>query len=668
MTQSDEPVLATPAGHEDEAADESLESLLERSESARMLSADGPFAREFDGFRARFAQQAMADRVEQAIRHRRTLVAESGTGTGKTFAYLVPALLSGARVIVSTGTRHLQDQLYHKDLPAVRRIVGAPARVERLKGRANYLCLHRLEQADTLLFKEARDAGDLARVRDWSRQTASGDISEVPGIGDDASIWAALTTSADTCLGSRCEFVQDCFVYKARRRALAADVVVVNHHLFFSDIALKDEGFGEVLPGYDCVIFDEAHLVPEIAAQFFGVAFSSHQLRALCRDVTVAEASDASGVDFTVPVREVDKALNELVLSAGAERRGELVELTATPAFNAARDALLEAMAALGRALERGATAGENLELAHQRCADLAAALRQFEGAGDDSMVFWYESGKRSLRLQATPISVSGFLADRLFAQPLAMVFTSATLCAEGSGAHFRREVGIGDADVRIWHSPYDYASRGLLYVPEGMPDPAADGFAAAMLERILPVLRASRGRAFVLFTSYRVMHRIGELLAERGEFPLLTQGDEPKQQLVESFRKTERAVLLGTASFWEGVDVKGAALVCVIIDKLPFSSPFDPVNRARLRHIETHGGNAFSDYLLPRAVLTLKQGAGRLIRDEDDYGVLMICDPRIVSRGYGRAFLDALPPMLRTRRGELVERFFAHYDAQAAT
>ncbi len=656
--------LPDESGGVENAAEPALESILAASESARALSAAGPFASGFEGFRARFAQQAMAGAVEGAIRDKRVLIAESGTGTGKTFAYLVPVLLSGAKVIVSTGTRHLQDQLYHKDLPAVRRIVGAPARVERLKGRANYLCLHRLEQADNMLFREAEDAAHLARVRDWSKRTTSGDIAEVPGIGDDASIWSALTTGADACLGSRCEFLQECFVYKARRRAMAADIVVVNHHLFFADIALKDEGFGEVLPAYDCVIFDEAHLVPEIASQFFGTGFSTSQLRTLCRDIVVAEASDASGVDFDEAIHAVEKALNELVLAVGAERRGELGELTALPGFEAARESLVARLAELDEVLVQGATAGENLAQARERLGAVTEALGRFDGAADESMVFWFESTRRSLRLQATPISVASYLEERLFSHPLAVVFTSATLCAEGSGAHFRRAVGIDEAEVKIWHSPYDYPGRSLLYVPEGMPDPGVDGFADAMLDRILPVLRASRGRAFVLFTSYRVMNRMRELLAERGEFPLLVQGEKSKQALVESFRAVDRAVLLGTTSFWEGVDVKGDDLVCVIIDKLPFSSPFDPVNQARLRHIESHGGNSFVDYLLPRAVLALKQGAGRLIRDEDDFGVLMICDPRIVSRGYGRVFLDALPPMRRTRKAERVERFFAHFGS----
>ncbi len=656
--------MSPPDTAEDRPADDDL---VASSASARALGEEGPFAQGFDGFRSRHAQQAMAARVERAIAARSVLVAESGTGTGKTFAYLVPALLSGSKVIVSTGTKHLQDQLYHKDLPAVRDILGAPAKVERLKGRANYLCLHRLEQADNLLFHEARDAADLARVRDWSRRTDSGDIAEVPGIGDDASIWRSLTTGADSCLGSRCELVNRCFVYKARRRAMSADVVVVNHHLFFSDIALKEEGFGEVLPEYDCVIFDEAHLVPEVAAQFFGFGFSSSALRTLLRDVAVAESADASGVDFDAPVRQVERALNELVLAVGADRRGEWAELAAVPGFAEAREKLAGQLAVLGEALAEGAVAGEDLEAVHRRCSAMIAVLAAFDAEGHDDLVLWYEAGKRNLSLQATPISVAEPLRERLFSQPLAVVFTSATLCAEGSGAHFRQAVGIGEADVAIWHSPFDYPRRSMLYVPEGMPDPASDRFAEAMVAEVLPVLRASRGRAFVLFTSYRVLGEVQRLLAAREEFPLLVQGEAPKQVLVKQFRATERGVLLGTASFWEGVDVKGEALVCVVIDKLPFSSPFDPVNRARLRHIEEGGGSAFNDYLLPRAILTLKQGAGRLIRDEEDYGVLMICDPRIVSRGYGRQFLDALPPMSRSRRIERVERFFEHFRSQAS-
>ncbi len=636
------------------------------SASARALSADGEFARGFDGFRPRAAQQAMAARVEQAIARGSVLIAESGTGTGKTFAYLVPVLLSGARVIVSTGTRHLQDQLFGKDLPAVRRVLGAPARVERLKGRANYLCLHRLEQAGEMTFGSAGEVDDLARVREFARSTSSGDISEARGIADDAPIWARLTTGSDGCLGARCDFINDCFVYKARRRAMTADIVVVNHHLFFSDMALKDEGFGEVLPDYDCVIFDEAHLIPEIAAQFFGFSFSSSQVRTMCREVAVAESSDKSGVVMNEAIIAVERAVNELVLAVKSGERGNLEELAAQPEFAAGRARLADALRALAGLLESAASAGDNLALVHERCVAMLGALAQFDEVHGDDLVLWYETGKRSLRLQATPVSVGEFLKSRLFGGSTGMVFTSATLCDDGAGSHFRGAMGIDEAEVCIWHSPFDYSRRALLYVPENMPDPAEPSFPSVMCERIMPVLRASRGRAFVLFTSYRVMHAVHELVRERGEFKLLLQGEKPRQALIDEFRAAPATVLFGTTSFWEGVDVKGEALVCVIIDKLPFASPFDPVNRARLAHIESHGGSAFNDYLLPRAVLMLKQGAGRLIRDEDDYGVLMICDPRLVSRGYGRRFLDALPPMRRTRREELVVRFFDHHAREA--
>ncbi|GJL80831.1 MAG: helicase [marine bacterium B5-7] len=642
---------------------------LSASVSARALAENGAFAKQFKDFRARLAQQEMALEVERAIRDKHVLVAESGTGTGKTFAYLVPALLSGGRVIVSTGTRHLQDQLFLNDLPAVKKILGTPNRTERLKGRSNYLCLYRLDQSDSLLFNDRNEGRQLDQIRDWSKKTTSGDISEVPGIADDASIWPSLTTQRDNCLGTKCDFIDDCFVYKARRRAMAADLVVVNHHLFFSDIALKDEGFGEVLPQYDCVIFDEAHLIPETASQFFGFGFGSNAIRNLCREIQVAEAADKSGVVMDAALIDVERAVNGLVLSVKPEQRGDLSELLAVKEFRPAIDKLRSELAALGELLDNAAVAGAELELVRDRCQSLAASLEPFIEMSGDDMVYWYETGKRSLRLQATPISVASLLGERLLKEPMALVFTSATLCSDDSGQHFRRAVGLDDdTHVKIWHSPYDYAQRALLYVPEGMPDPSNSSFAEKMLERIVPILTAARGRAFVLFTSYRMMHEVHGLLDAKGLFPLMLQGDASRHRLIEAFRQSDNAVLFGTSSFWEGVDVKGDDLICVIIDKLPFSSPFDPVNRARLKHIEDNGGNSFAEYLLPRAVLNLKQGAGRLIRDEADYGVLMICDPRIVQKNYGRAFLDALPPMRKTRREEIVVRFLRYFDRVAET
>ncbi len=635
------------------------------SPSAIALSKEGVFSQKWNGFNARLAQQEMAFQVENAINTRSTLVAESGTGTGKTFAYLVPAIQSGKKIIVSTGTKHLQDQLFIKDLPSVREVLGIPCSFERLKGRANYLCLLRLGRSDGMLFKQPNDVTDWQKIQEWAKHTTAGDISELTQISDDSGVWPEVTSTSDNCLGQKCDHFSKCHVYAARKRATKADLVVVNHHLFFSDMAIKGEGFGEVLPDYDGVIFDEAHLLPEIAAQFFGFGFSTAQVTALCREIRIAEAADKSGVPLSETLDEVEKALRVLLLAIASKDRGELEELDNMPAYLDSRDALITQLGALSSLLESASVSGENLASVYQRTVDLLSNLQRFAFPDERGIVYWYESTRRSLRLQATPVTVSDQIRKNLLSEDLAMVFTSATLTSEDDGAHYCQRMGLDDTEVMQWGSPYDYRSRSLMYVPDGLPDPSNFRFSEEMVKQVLPVLELTDGHCFLLFTSYRVLHEVREILAELEKYPLVIQGEAPKHKLIERFHKTDRAVLLGTSSFWEGVDVKGDALICVVIDKLPFASPFDPVNKARLKHIEDNGGNSFYEYQLPQAILTLKQGVGRLIRDELDFGVLMICDPRIRTKSYGQKFLNALPPMRRTTRLEAVSRFLSTFLAK---
>ncbi len=634
--------------------------------AAAALAAGGPLSRHLPGFRPRPVQQAMARRVAEVLAARATLIAESGTGTGKTFAYLVPALLSGLKVLISTGTRHLQDQLYHRDLPLVRAALGRPVTVALLKGRSNYLCLYRLERhaAPGLAFEPPVDA-QLEAVRRFAAATRSGDLAEAKAVPEDATVWPLVTSTADNCLGSRCPHYEACFVNRARRAALAADVVVVNHHLFFADLALREEGFGQLLPGVEAVIFDEAHQLPEVAAQFFGVGLSSPQLLMLARDV-LAEAHKEKGgaAGLFEHVRRLEQAvagvrtaLGGAAGRAGQTRREAWMQVAGDREVGAALDALDEALGRLAAALGPLAPQSEGFAHGQRRARELAERLAFFRSTPSD-YIAWFEAGARGFTLQLSPLTVAATFRAHTQARK-AWIFTSATLAVGGRFEHFQSRLGLEAAETALWPSPYDYSRQALLYLPPGLPEPAAADYTERMLEAVLPVLEASRGRAFVLFTSHRALRRAAEYLPGRLDYPLLVQGEAPRAELLARFRALGNAVLLGTGSFWEGVDVRGEALSCVVIDKLPFAVPDDPVRRARLERAAAAGGNAFLDEQLPEAVIALKQGAGRLIRDETDRGVLVLCDPRLLSRGYGRIFLESLPPMPRTQRLEDVRAFF---------
>ncbi|PWG64342.1 ATP-dependent DNA helicase [Spiribacter halobius] len=629
---------------------------------AAALAEDGELARAIPDYEPRAEQQAMAEAVAGAIEAGETLVAEAGTGTGKTFAYLVPALLAGRRVVISTGTRTLQDQLYHRDLPLVTNALERPVRRALLKGRTNYLCPYRTQVTAEAGRLESRALADrFQRLREWAGRTRSGDLAEAPDGTLDPMLLPRVTSTADNCLGQECPLYSDCFLMEARRRAQEADVVVVNHHLLMADWAVREGGYGEVLPGADVYILDEAHQLPETAAQFFGLTISSRQLQDLARDTRaeqLREAGDSPALGERAGALE--RAAAELRLALGPERR-EAWSLAATAAVIGAAESLLGALDALVAALEPQAPRGKGLEACHRRSGELAAGLRRFLGEAEEGeTVRWLETRGQGFSLRLTPLSVAGTFHAHMQRHPAAWVFTSATLSVGGRFEHFTRRLGLESPRTLRVDSPFDYRRNALLYVPAGLPEPSSPGYLPQYLEQVAAVLRASRGRAFLLFTSHRALAIAADTLAGRVDHPLLVQGEAGQQRLLERFRAAGDAVLLGTQSFWEGVDVRGEALSCVMIDRLPFGSPGDPVTRARIEALRADHGNPFAQYQLPEAVITLRQGVGRLIRDASDRGVLVIGDGRLVQRSYGRVFRESLPPMPLTRRLEDVEAFFA--------
>ncbi|QDE40628.1 ATP-dependent DNA helicase [Luteibacter pinisoli] len=629
---------------------------------AAILGAEGAFAREVPGFAPREAQQIMAGAVARAIDERDVLIAEAGTGTGKTFAYLVPALESGRKVIVSTGTKALQDQLFFRDLPRVHHVLGSRARVSLLKGRSNYLCLYRLDQSVREGNPDRQLATQLSAIRAWSARTRRGDRMEMADIPEDSPVWPRVTSTPENCLGSECRFFEDCHVVKARREAMEADLVVVNHHLLMADLALKQEGFGEILPGADAFILDEAHQIPELAGQFFSQSVGSRQLVDLGQDA-LAEAQGVTGA--TSQLLEPVEAVQDLVkrLRLAMEPMPARGPFGALERDGTARDLLSElrdVVAAMSDLLAGLAERSRGLANVHERAQMLSLRLDRIAEEHSAADVRWYETWPRGFALHATPLDLASPLRAMRMATDAAWIHTSATLSIAGDFQHFARQLGIEDPRTLQVESPFDYGRQALAYLPKDLPDPSARDHTDKVVAAILPVLEASDGRAFLLFTSHRALRRAAELLEGRVPWPLFVQGTAPRHRLLEEFRASGRGVLLGAASFWEGVDVAGEALSVVVIDKLPFAMPDDPVLQARLEALEESGINPFMGWQVPTAVIALKQGAGRLIRDVHDRGVLVLCDPRLTTKGYGRLFLASLPPMPRTRELADVSAFFA--------
>ena len=605
----------------------------------------------------------MAQKIGEAIRGNRVLVAEAGTGTGKTFAYLVPALMSGGKVIISTGTKTLQDQLFNRDLPTVRAALKVPVSIALLKGRSNYVCHYHLERNERDgRFQTPQDAADLRAISRFARLTQSGDKAECTDVREDSAAWIAATSTRDNCLGQDCPQVKECFVMQARRTAMEADVVVVNHHLFFADVMLRDEGMGELLPACNAVIFDEAHQLPETASLFFGETVSTAQVLELARDTrseTVSGARDC--IALIDEARALEKAARDLRLVFGPEStRMAAAQAAEKEDFSAQVDALAAALDKMEAVLDTQAERSEGLANCLRRAQEMSERLRRWLSPDEKELIRWVEIFAQSLALNATPLHVSDVFKRQLEAQPRAWVFTSATLAVgKADFGHYNRELGLAWMDpppmTAVWGSPFDYATQALLYAPQGMPDPNSPDYIEAVARTALPLIRAARGRAFVLCTSLRAMRRVHELIADglqqaNDPLPLLLQGEGSRTELLDRFRKLGNAVLVASQSFWEGVDVPGDALSLVVIDKLPFAPPDDPVLAARVEHMQRQGLSPFIHHQLPRAVISMKQGAGRLIRTEDDSGVLCICDPRMIEKSYGKVVWRSLPPMRRTR------------------
>ena len=662
--------------------------------TARALDAGGALANAIPGYAPRPAQQRLGVAIAGAMTDRETLIAEAGTGTGKTYAYLVPALLSGQRVIVSTGTKALQDQLYHRDLPKVREALGLGLRTALLKGRSNYLCLQRTELAKGApVFSGREQIAQFERIVQWGKRTRRGDLAEIEDLPEDSPIRGLVTSTIENCLGSECPFWQDCFVVKARAEAQAADLVVINHHLLLADLAIKEEGFGEILPGASAFVLDEAHQLPDLATQFFGESVSARMLIDLTRDALGACGKVAGSLAAVSPaIRELEAAIRLLRLQCeGLPQRGTQALLLDHHAELPGLLRMLDAaMAALAATLEPLKEAAPEFAAVLTRLVLFQSRLRVWaegapglldaddpgdasnahadaaKGAEDDDRadtashgeVRWFELTQRGFTFSITPLDVAGPLRRYREQSRAAWIFTSATLAVGGDLKHIAWKLGLDAPRTLLEHSPFDWKAQSLAYFPAGLPEPSARDYTERIIDAVRPVLQASKGRAFLLFTSHRALREAADLLAG-GPWPLFVQGSAPRLQLIEQFRASGNGVLLGAASFWEGVDVAGDALSVVVIDKLPFAAPGDPVLEARLEAVRRRGGNPFLAEQVPAAAIALKQGVGRLIRRHDDRGVLVLCDPRLVSKPYGRVFLASLPPLTRTRALADVQAFF---------
>ncbi len=605
----------------------------------------------------------MAEAVAEAISGHQHLVVEAGTGTGKTFAYLLPAMMSGKKTIISTGTKALQDQLYHRDLPLLAKAVGRPITTALLKGRANYLCVQRLE-ATTV--QDAGLADDLKAVHQWRYRTGSGDRAELTEVAEDSTIWPLVTSTADNCLGQKCPEYKECHVVRARRAAQEADLVVVNHHLLLADLAMKENGFVEFLPGAEAIILDEAHQIPDLAAQFFGISLGSRELERLFTELRAA----------TLPMnqpelqRRLDRAQTALrQLCASAPRKEGRHEMaTVFDDISAPISELRAALQPLQEAIGGFVEVSAEIDKLHQQLGVAGERLAHLVSEDSWDGLRWLDVNPRSLRLHLTPLDVAGTLHGLFNVGDQAWIFTSATLAVGDDFSHFTERMGLPDVTGITFPSPFALEDNGLIYLPADLPAPADPEHTARMLEAVMPLTRMTNGGVFCLFTSHRALNAARKWFKGRRKLlrgrPLLIQGDSPRDDLLRKFREHGNAVLLGTGSFWEGVDVRGPALTIVAIDKLPFASPADPLMMARLEFVRRQGGNGFTEHQLPLAALSLKQGAGRLLRDQADFGVIVLCDPRISNKSYGRLFLNCLKPMKSTASPDTVKTFLQAHQA----
>ncbi len=653
---------------------------MHNSSIKAVFSEQGPLALNSPGYRLRPAQIELAEAVELTIASRSTLIAEAGTGTGKTWAYLVPALLSGGKVLISTGTRTLQDQLFTRDLPRVRDALAIPVSIALLKGRGNYVCHYHLEQLqnEDRGLRSRSEVHQLRQIQTFMKQSTTGDRADLAVVPEEADIWQRVTSTRENCLGQDCPHVKDCFVLKARRQAQEAEVVVINHALFMADVVLREEGVTDLLPAADTVIFDEAHQLPDTATRFLGTSISTHQFLDLAKLVETAGLAHArESTNWSEQARRIDQAAKDLRLSCASLERIPSRKVTYDAfsdrhQFDEARSKLKQAISEIGDMLKVLEQKHPDLAIAARTCHELEQVMHEWDAAGDrtghvdQQIVRWIELGLHHVRMHAAPLSVAeAFAKYRETSQ--AWVFTSATLSVHGDFSHFTARLGLEGATSLRMESPFDYSKQALLYVPSDLPPPQSGDFLPAFVDLLFPLIQASRGGALVLCTTLRAVERVAQLLGDlyekhEIEWPIMRQGFGTRRDLLEKFRTLDHAVLVGSASFWEGIDIAGERLTLVAIDKLPFAPPDDPVLEARLRHCRDQGGNPFMEYQLPEAAIALKQGAGRLIRTETDWGVLMVGDTRLVDKPYGKQLWRGLPPFTRTREHQtaidfLVER-----------
>ena len=640
---------------------------------SEILGPQGPLPRYLEHYHPRSEQQELAEVIFTSINARQHLVCEAETGIGKTFAYLVPALLSGMKVIVSTGTKTLQDQLVNNDYPLIRRALDWTGRVAILKGRGNYLCHHRLALTEAKGLIHGTEIAQWRAVRLWAAVTKTGDTAEVVSIAESAALWPQVTSTVDNCLGAKCHFYHECFVLKARKRAIEADLVVINHHLLFADLVLRDQGFGELLPQASAIIADEAHQLPEIATEFFGTSLSTRQLERLAEDAMGAYRSHAGDLP------EVSTRLHHLRECIGT-LRGLLPpgEGRISAPVLAARRPFCDTTEQLRKILRE---VREGLAFLAERDPDLAQCHRRAEVIGDrfdvvtaraeEGFVTWVDLRARGLTWHSSPLEVSKLFRLRLNEHQANWIFISATLRVQGQFDFFTERLGISDVPTRSWESAFDYPGQSICYLPPGLPEPHDTHYIETLLGAVLPILQRTAGRAFLLFTSHRALRQAWcylQSVETEAPFNLLVQGEKPRAELIRLFKSKARAVLLGTSSFWQGVDVRGGALSCVVIDKLPFEALSEPILQARITHLQELGQKPFTEYQVPRAVIALRQGIGRLIRSRDDRGVLVIGDPRLLNKSYGRIFLDSLPPMPVTREVLEVMRFLRSWEENETT
>ena len=632
------------------------------TDTKNFFSHEGPLSTVISGYQPRAAQLEMADAIADAIESKQNLIAEAGTGTGKTFAYLAPAILSGKKTIISTGTKNLQDQLFNKDLPVIRKAMKTPFMAALLKGRSNYLCAYRLQNSltSTLGFSK-EDAQALAQINSWAKRTKTGDTSEMSEVSEANPIWYQATSTLDNCLGQDCSEYADCFLVKARKKAQEADVLVVNHHLLCADWSLRDGGFGELLPNAEVVIIDEAHQLADTASNFLGITLGSKQLNDLSQDALMEYFKDATDIPaLRTACEDMEHEIKDLRLAFGMElKRGDWQDIANSPKLMGGIQSVKEQLQRLTEQLKLASVKTKALESCYKRAEEITGQLDLILDDRSGKWIRWYEIHRKTFTLSLTPLDIAAEFNGFMQQHKAAWIFTSATLSIANSFDYFANNLGLTKANRVSWDSPFDYPNQSLFYHPRGLPQPNDPNFIPTIIDFAVPVLQASQGRAFFLFTSHRALNQAAELLEKKIKYPLFIQGSRPKALLLEQFKATDNAVLLGTSSFWEGVDVRGEALSCVIIDKLPFSSPGDPVLKARLDAMSQQGKNPFFEYQLPTAVIALRQGIGRLIRDVTDRGVLMICDPRLLKKSYGQLFLDSVPTMKRTRDIADVQAFF---------